>query len=144
MKISPKHQHRVTMAILLLGVAAIIITLILKALNENIELYMTPQEVAQGKATLGKPMRMGGFVVPGSIKRDEHSTAVSFIITDGVFDTTVFYEGALPNLFREGQGTIVMGKLKDKQHFEATQVLAKHDETYMPKELSNQWVEFAE
>lgn len=115
-----------------LGVAA---ALALNALDSNIALYITPTEVAAGKAPQGKAFRMGGMVREGSIKRQD--LTVNFVITDTAKDIPVSYTGILPDLFKEGKGAVVQGKLGSDGNFTATEVLAKHDENYMPPEAKH-------
>ena len=113
----------------MIGVAAL---LILNALNSNIALYVTPSEVAAGKSPQGQAFRIGGMVKDDSVKRD--GLTVNFVITDLVKDIPVSYTGILPDLFKEGKGAVIQGRLDSKGHFIASEVLAKHDENYMPPE----------
>jgi cytochrome c-type biogenesis protein CcmE len=115
-----------------LGLAAI---LVLNALDSNIALYVTPSEVAAGKAPQGKAFRIGGMVKEGSIKRNE--LTVNFVVTDTAKDIPVAYTGILPDLFKEGKGAVIQGKLGADGLFTATEVLAKHDENYMPPEAQH-------
>jgi cytochrome c-type biogenesis protein CcmE len=125
----PRHKR---IAIIAGGLAAIGIAaaLVLNALDSNIALYVTPSEVAAGKAPKDKAFRIGGMVKEGSIKRV--NTTVSFVVTDTVKEIPVAYTGILPDLFKEGKGAVVQGKLGADGSFTATEVLAKHDENYMP------------
>ena len=117
------------LAILLaVGTAA---ALILNALNSNIALYITPTEVVAGKYPHSKAFRIGGMVKAGSVQRD--GLDVNFVLTDTAKDVNVRYRGILPDLFKEGQGAVVQGKLETGV-FMASEVLAKHDENYMPPE----------
>ena len=109
----------------------------LLALRENINLFFTPSEVNAGDAPPNTSFRMGGMVVSGSIKRIEGSLLVEFDLTDTAETVTVKYAGILPDLFGEGQGIVTQGQLLPDGTFEATQVLAKHDETYMPPEVEH-------
>ena len=111
------------------GVAA---ALVLNALNSNIALYVTPSEVAAGKAPQGQAFRIGGLVREGSLKRD--NLTVHFVVTDLVQDIPVAYTGILPDLFKEGKGAVIQGRLGADGNFTASEVLAKHDENYMPPE----------
>ena len=115
-----------------LGVAA---ALTLNALDSNIALYVTPSEVAAGKAPQGKAFRIGGLVKEGSIRRQDMT--VHFVITDTAKDIPVAYTGILPDLFRDGKGAVVQGRLGGDGVFAATEVLAKHDENYMPPEAKH-------
>jgi len=119
-------------AILVLGVA-LAGYLGIKAFNENLLYFFSPTDVVEGKAPAGKSFRLGGLVATGSVKRD--GIKVDFDITDGANTFGVKYEGILPDLFREGQGIIATGSLNDKT-FVASEVLAKHDENYMPPEVA--------
>lgn len=106
--------------------------LVLFALRQNINLYYTPSQVVSGQAPKNHSFRLGGLVKKGSIVHAEKSLAVSFIVTDLVHDIQVSYNGILPDLFRDGQGVVVQGELTPQGNFLASQVLAKHDEKYMP------------
>jgi len=119
-------------ALLALGTAS---ALVLNALNSNIALYVTPTEVLDGKAPEGRAFRIGGLVKQGSLKR-ENLTA-HFVITDTVKDINVSYTGLLPDLFKEGKGAVVQGRLEAGGQFKASEVLAKHDENYMPAEAQH-------
>ncbi len=131
-----KPRHKRALLILgALGALAIAAVLILNALNSNIALYVTPSEVAAGKAPQGQAFRIGGLVKAGSLRRDE--LVVHFVITDLVKEIPVSYKGILPDLFKEGKGAVVQGKLDVDGQFVATEVLAKHDENYMPPEAKH-------
>ncbi len=119
-----------------LAIIGIIAALVLNALNSNIALYITPTEVAEGKAPQGKLFRIGGLVKEGSIQRQADGVTISFIITDTAKDIPVAYKGILPDLFKEGKGAVAQGKLESNGTFVATEVLAKHDENYMPPEAA--------
>ena len=118
-----------------LAIIGIIAALVLNALNSNIALYISPTEVAEGKAPQGKLFRIGGLVKEGSMQRQADGVTISFIITDTAKDIPVAYKGILPDLFKEGKGAVAQGKL-DGGTFVATEVLAKHDENYMPPEAA--------
>jgi cytochrome c-type biogenesis protein CcmE len=119
------------------GLASVVLAavLTLNALDSNIALYVTPTEVLAGKAPQGKAFRIGGLVKDGSIKRQD--MVVRFIITDTAKDIPVTYTGILPDLFKEGKGAVVQGRLGGDGVFAATEVLAKHDENYMPPEAQH-------
>ncbi|HZN46616.1 MAG TPA: cytochrome c maturation protein CcmE [Ramlibacter sp.] len=119
-------------ALVALGTAS---ALVLNALNSNIALYVTPTEVLAGKAPEGRAFRIGGLVKEGSLRRD--NLTAHFVITDTVKDINVSYTGLLPDLFKEGKGAVVQGKLEAGGHFKAAEVLAKHDENYMPAEAQH-------
>ena len=127
MKNWKKRGAIVAGGLLAVGVAA---ALVLNALNSNIALYVTPSEVAAGKSPHGQAFRIGGMVKDGSLKRD--NLTVHFVVTDMVKDIPVAYTGILPDLFKEGKGAVVQGKLGPDGNFTASEVLAKHDENYMP------------
>ncbi len=113
-----------------LAVLGIASALVLNALNSNIALYVTPSEVVAGKAPKGSAFRIGGMVKDGSLRRD--NLTVHFVITDMAHDVAVAYTGILPDLFKEGKGAVVQGRIGADGHFVASEVLAKHDENYMP------------
>ncbi len=113
-----------------LVVVSIAAALVLNALNSNIALYVTPSEVAAGKTPKGQAFRIGGLVKDGSLTRD--NLTVHFVVTDLAKDVPVSYTGILPDLFKEGKGAVVQGRLEADGHFKASEVLAKHDENYMP------------
>lgn len=129
----PRHKR---IAIIVGGLASLgaAAALVLNALDSNIALYITPSEVAAGKAPQNKAFRIGGLVKDGSLKRDD--LTVHFIVTDTVKDIPVAYTGILPDLFKEGKGAVVEGKL-GPDGFVASEVLAKHDENYTPKEAQD-------
>ncbi|MAR91369.1 MAG: cytochrome c maturation protein CcmE [Pseudomonadota bacterium] len=131
---NPKRKQRLIIVLGVLVAVALATGLITFALRENINLFFTPTEVAEGKAPLERRIRVGGLVVPGSVQRGEE-LEVSFDITDNARQITVRYAGILPDLFREGQGIIAHGKLIGGSLVEADEVLAKHDENYMPPEV---------
>jgi len=114
----------------------------LYALQQNIDLFYTPSQLVEGlgkdkvKPQPGQRLRIGGMVVPGSVSRDPDSLKVSFELIDTGPIVTVIYEGILPDLFREGQGIVAQGTLKDANTVVASEVLAKHDEEYMPPEVA--------
>lgn len=132
MKTRHKRALFIVAALVVIGIAA---ALILNALNSNIALYVTPSEVAAGKAPKGQAFRIGGMVKDGSLKRD--GLTVYFVITDLVKDIPVAYTGILPDLFKEGKGAVIQGRLDGNGQFIASEVLAKHDENYMPPEAKH-------
>ncbi len=105
------------------------------ALRQNMNLYYSPADVVSGKAPVGQKMRIGGLVKKGTLVRDPKTLGVTFTVTDGVHHFQVHYQGILPDLFREGQGVVANGTLVSPDLFEASQVLAKHDEKYQPPEV---------
>ncbi len=117
-----------------LAIFGIAVGLVLYALNSNIVFFYTPTQVAQQEAPQGRHFRIGGLVEPGSVERD--GTRVSFVVTDNVRQIKVTYTGSLPDLFREGKGVVAQGSLGADGRFSASEVLAKHDENYMPPEAA--------
>ena len=126
------RQKRIALIVGGLASLALAAVLVLNALDSNIALYVTPSEVAAGKAPQGKAFRIGGMVKEGSIMRKD--LTVHFVITDTAKEIPVAYTGILPDLFKEGKGAVVQGKLGADGLFTASEVLAKHDENYMPPE----------
>ena len=118
-----------------LGVIGVAALLILNALNSNIALFVTPSEVAAGKAPKDQAFRIGGMVKDESVRRD--GLTVHFVITDLVKDIPVAYTGILPDLFKEGKGAVIQGRMNANGEFIASEVLAKHDENYMPPEAQH-------
>ena len=114
------------------GVAA----LVLNAFQSNLVFFFSPTQVAAGEAPKGKPFRIGGMVKEGSIRREADGVTLRFIITDTEKDMPVAYKGILPDLFKEGKGAVAQGKLGEDGLFTASEVLAKHDENYMPPEAA--------
>ena len=129
------RQKRIAMIVGALIAVGLAVVLILNALNSNIALYVTPSDVAAGKSPTGQAFRIGGMVKDGSIKRD--GLTVNFVITDMVKDIPVAYTGILPDLFKEGKGAVIQGRLNPNGQFIASEVLAKHDENYMPPEAKH-------
>ncbi len=134
---TPRRRQRFILAGLLVLGVAVSISLALIALNKNINLFFSPTQVAAGEAPLNSTFRLGGMVVPGSVRRPEDGLIVAFDLTDTVQTVTVVYKGILPDLFRENQGIVAQGRLLTDGTFEAQQVLAKHDENYMPPEVAD-------
>ncbi|AUN93542.1 cytochrome c maturation protein CcmE [Pseudazoarcus pumilus] len=123
--------------LLLAGAASLLVgavALVLTAFQENLVFFHTPSEVVAGKAPTGRTFRVGGMVEEGSIQRQPDGLTVSFVITDMAQTVPVSYRGTLPDLFQEGKGAVVQGQLGPDGRFTATEVLAKHDENYMPVE----------
>jgi cytochrome c-type biogenesis protein CcmE len=120
---------------ILLG-ASVAVGLTAYALSQNINLFYSPSEIHSGMAPKDTRIRAGGMVVEGSIRRDTNSLKVEFDITDYAQSTTVQYVGILPDLFREGQGIVAQGMLNEEGKLIASEVLAKHDENYMPPEIA--------
>jgi len=139
MRILPKHAHRRKklglIVLMIIGVGTAI-GLVSVALQENINLFFSPSQVLAGEAPKNHTFRIGGMVRTGSVKRNNDSLDVNFDVTDTAKNLRVVYNGILPDLFREGQGIVAQGKLRDDGVFVASEVLAKHDETYMPPEAA--------
>ena len=134
MKARQKRIALIAGGLAVLGIAA---ALVLNALNSNIAFYVSPTDVAVGKAPQGKAFRIGGMVKEGSIKREADGVTVNFIVTDTEKDLLVAYKGILPDLFQEGKGVVAQGRLEAATgRFVASEVLAKHDENYMPPEAA--------
>lgn len=133
MKPRQKKLLAVLAGLVVLGGAS---ALVLNAFNENIVFYYTPTQVAAKEAPLSRTFRMGGLVEDGSLKREADGLTVRFIVTDTAMRIPVTYTGVLPDLFREGQGVVAQGRLQSDGTFHAEQVLAKHDENYMPPEAA--------
>jgi cytochrome c-type biogenesis protein CcmE len=134
---SPVRKKRLYTLMLILSAVGLAAFLLLQAFSENMMFYFSTSEVQQGKAPPGRDFRLGGLVVNGTVQRDPSSLKVRFDLTDGAAKVTVEYSGILPDLFREGQGIIANGRLNDEGIFVAHEVLAKHDETYMPPEVAD-------
>ena len=135
---NPKRRNRLFIVLFLVAGSAATLALVLLALNENLNLFYPPDQVVGGEAPLNTTIRAGGMVLDGSVERAADGLGVAFVLTDyqGA-EFTVRYSGILPDLFREGQGVLVQGQLDDAGVFQAREVLAKHDETYMPPELAD-------
>jgi cytochrome c-type biogenesis protein CcmE len=137
---NPRRQKRLMVVSAIILVVGGAIGLMLYALSQNIDLFYTPSEIIEGKEgqipQIGQRLRIGGMVVPGTVKRNQDTLSVSFDLVDTGPVVTVSYHGILPDLFREGQGIVATGILTTNNHIEAHEVLAKHDEEYMPPELA--------
>jgi cytochrome c-type biogenesis protein CcmE len=124
----------VVVALLLLGGAS---ALVLSALSDSVAFFVTPSDIATGKVDADKRFRLGGLVVDGSVQRGAGEGVVRFRLTDQAHEVPVRYQGILPDLFREGQGIVAQGVLRADGVFAASEVLAKHDENYMPPEVAD-------
>ncbi len=132
-----KARHkRIALIIGGLAVLGLVATLVLNAFQSNLVFFFSPTQVAAGEAPKGKTFRIGGLVKEGSIKREADGVTLRFVMTDTEKDLTVAYKGILPDLFKEGKGAVAQGKLSDDGLFTASEVLAKHDENYMPPEAT--------
>lgn len=133
----PQRKKRLTLIIFLVLGLGTAVGLMMYSLSQNINLFMTPTQIANGEAKQGRTIRAGGLVVEGSVVRDKDGLGVTFHVTDGAAEVPIYYEGILPDLFREGQGIVALGKLDENNVFQASEVLAKHDENYMPPEVKD-------
>lgn len=129
-----KKRLIIVLAILFGVVATVSIGLV--ALQENINLFYTPDQIVKGEAPKNIRIRAGGLVKVGSVQREDDLN-VRFVVTDGKGDVTIRYKGILPDLFREGQGIVALGELQQDGSLQASEVLAKHDEKYMPPEVTH-------
>ena len=133
----PQRRNRLLLILGLVGGLGLALTFVLKALNSNINLFYTPVQVIAGEVPTGARVRAGGMVEAGSIRRSDGSLEVAFIVSDlagAAFE--IRYTGILPDLFREGQGVVATGTLSQDGVFFAEEILAKHDEKYMPPEVA--------
>jgi cytochrome c-type biogenesis protein CcmE len=133
--VKPRHKR---IAAIVLGVVALgaATALVLTAFQENLVFFFTPSQVAAKEAPQGRTFRIGGMVEKGSVKRQADGVTVQFTVTDTARTIPVTYRGALPDLFREGKGVVAQGQLGPDGVFQAREVLAKHDENYMPPEAA--------
>ncbi len=131
----PRHKR---IAAIVLGVAALGVAaaLVLSAFNENLVFFFTPSQIVAHEAPQGRTFRIGGMVEKGSVRRQADGVTVQFIVTDTAKSIPVTYKGSLPDLFREGKGVVAQGQLGADGVFRAIEVLAKHDENYMPPEAA--------
>ncbi|KZZ58139.1 cytochrome c biogenesis protein CcmE [Oleiphilus sp. HI0125] len=132
----PKRKQRLLIICFLVCGLSVAIGLAMYALSENINLFYNPTEISEGKAPEGVKIRAGGMVREGSVSRSEDDLTVKFVLTDYVADVEVNYTGILPDLFREGQGIVALGRINNEGVLIADEVLAKHDENYMPPEVA--------
>ena len=133
-----KSRHK-KLVVIGLGVAGLglIAALVLNAFQSNLVFFFTPTQIAQGEAPVGRAFRIGGLVEAGSVVRQPDGINVRFVVTDTAQSIPVVYQGILPDLFKEGKGVVAEGKLGADGLFTATQVLAKHDENYLPPEAAH-------
>jgi cytochrome c-type biogenesis protein CcmE len=131
------RQKRLTWIVAGLALVAAAVGLVLFALKNNVSLYFTPTQVYNKEAPQGRNFRIGGLVEAGSVKREPDGLTVHFSITDTAQTMQVVYKGILPDLFKEGKGVVAQGKLEAGNVFHAEEVLAKHDENYMPPEATD-------
>lgn len=132
----PKRKQRLIIACVIVVLSSAAVGLVTYALRGNINLFYPPAEVVAGKAPLDRPIRVGGMVVEGSIRRSDSDLTTTFDVTDYDGTVTISYTGILPDLFAEGEGVVAAGTLDVNGHLVASEVLAKHDENYMPPEVA--------
>ena len=140
---NPRRKKRLSIALVIIIGLGSVTGLVLYALKQNIDLFYTPTQLVEGlgedkvKPEIGQRLRIGGLVMPGTVKRNMEDLKISFVLSDdGGGLVTLEYEGILPDLFREGQGIVAQGVLKSANVITASEVLAKHDEEYMPSEVA--------
>ena len=133
---TPRKKRLIAVMSIIVGVG-VAATLILTAFEKNLMYFYSPSDVIAGEAPEGRKFRLGGLVLDGSVIRAPGGLGVWFTVTDLVEERVVYYEGILPDLFREGQGIVAKGQLNDTDLFIADEVLAKHDENYMPPEVAS-------
>ncbi|MEI7457188.1 MAG: cytochrome c maturation protein CcmE [Nitrosomonadales bacterium] len=131
------RQKRTLYIVLAVAAVGLAVFLVLNALKENVSLYFTPTDVFEKKAPLERSFRIGGLVEVGSIQREKDGLTVHFMITDLKQKLPVVYKGILPDLFKEGKGVVAQGKMEADGMMHASEVLAKHDENYMPPEAAD-------
>ena len=132
---SPRRKRLALVLLSLVGMGASA-ALVLSAFEKNLVFFFTPAQILSGQAPQGQRLRVGGLVEAGSVKRHADGLSVSFVITDTVQKVPVHYKGLLPDLFKEGKGVVAQGRLGADKVFKADEVLAKHDENYMPPEAA--------
>ena len=137
-RMKSQRRNRLFLVVFLVVFSGMGVGLTMMALNENINLFYSPEEIVAGIAPVGKLIRAGGMVQKGSVQRSDVDLRVSFVVRDlRDSEFKVHYEGILPDLFREGQGVVARGMLSEDGEFTAQEVLAKHDENYMPPEVAD-------
>jgi cytochrome c-type biogenesis protein CcmE len=134
---TPTRKRRLIAVLLILAGVAVAGTITFYSLQQNMLYFQSPSEIAQLSMPTGRQFRLGGLVKTGSVERANDGLAVQFTVTDGLKEIRVHYVGILPDLFREGQGVIARGALNESGMFQASEILAKHDEKYMPPEVAD-------
>ena len=134
---TPTRKRRLIAVLLILAGVSLAAAIASYSLQQNLLYFQSPSDLAEQPIPPGRQFRLGGLVKPGTVDRVEDSLATRFVVTDGPEDVTVEYVGILPDLFREGQGVIARGELDQNGVFAASEVLAKHDENYMPPEVAD-------
>ena len=137
MMVRPKHQRLVLATLAIVALVGAVL-LAMWGLQDRAAYFVTPSDIASGKAEPDKPIRLGGMVVEGSLKKDADGLTNRFTVTDGVKTTPVVFRGITPDLFREGSGVVAEGRLDPGGLFVADNILAKHDERYMPPQMANE------
>jgi len=135
--VTPTRKRRLIAILLILTGVGIASTIAFYSLQQNLLYFQSPSEIAELAMPPGRQFRLGGLVKPGSVERAQNGLSTHFIVTDGPAEIRVQYVGTLPDLFREGKGVIARGALNEEGKFMATEVLAKHDENYMPPEVAD-------
>lgn len=133
----PARRQRLIAVTFIVIAASVAVALVTYALRQNINLFFSPSQIVAGEAPQGTRMRVGGMVVDGSLRRVDDSLTAIFELTDGPARVAVTYTGILPDLFAEGEAAVATGTLRDDGVFDASEVLAKHDENYMPPEVAD-------
>ena len=134
---TPKRKRRLIAVLLILAGVSLAAAIASYSLQQNLLYFQSPSDLVMQPIPPGRQFRLGGLVKPGTVERVENSLATRFVITDGPEELAVEYVGILPDLFREGQGVIARGELDENGLFAASEVLAKHDENYMPPEVAD-------
>ena len=137
MMVRPKHQRLVLATLAMVALVGAVL-LAMWGLQDRAAYFVTPSDIAAGKSASDKAMRLGGMVVKGSLKRDADGLTSRFTVTDGTTVTPVVFRGITPDLFREGSGVVAEGRLDPSGQFVADNILAKHDERYMPPQMANE------
>ncbi|MBW8457565.1 MAG: cytochrome c maturation protein CcmE [Thiobacillus sp.] len=132
----PRHR-KLALIVLVVAILGVAVALVLNAFNSNLVFFFSPTQVANGEAPTSRAFRIGGLVEEGSIRREADGLTTRFVVTDTAKSMPVTYTGILPDLFKEGKGVVAEGRLGSDGLFAATQVLAKHDENYMPPEAAS-------
>jgi len=133
--VNPARKRKLMFVLFILFGVTIAVSLSLYALRQNINLFYTPSQIVSGEVPKAHLFRLGGLVKKGSVERSKKDLNIQFVITDTVNNVTIAYNGILPDLFREGQGIVAKGRLNERGVFMADEILAKHDENYMPPEV---------
>lgn len=140
---SPKARRRLWIIAAVTPVLLLAVGLSLWAMRDSVTFFYSPSEITEETAPAGRMIRLGGLVLPGSVEQGADGSVI-FSVTDNAADARIVFQGDLPDLFREGQGIVAQGSFDEARVFRATQVLAKHDETYMPREVADRLRETGE